>query len=76
LVFHNTCFYKADLEDVVLHRIWLDNTDLREANLQGTNFGEFPSLKCGSDVFSVAYSKGEMQMAIELYNGNIALYKK
>jgi ankyrin repeat protein/serine/threonine protein kinase len=75
-VLNYTCLYKADLQDVVFHSVWLENADLREANLQGTYFGEFPSLQFRNGVNSVAYSKDGMQMAIGLDNGSIAFYKK
>jgi WD40 repeat protein/serine/threonine protein kinase len=75
-VLHYTCLYKADLQDVALHRVFLGNADLREANLQGTNFGEFPSLQLKSKVQCVSYSKNGLQMAIGLANGAIELYKK
>jgi WD40 repeat protein/serine/threonine protein kinase len=75
-VLNYTCLYKADLQDVVLHSVWLDSTDLREADLQGADFGEFPSLKFESVVRSVSYSKDGMQMAVGLEDGNIELYKK
>jgi WD40 repeat protein/serine/threonine protein kinase len=75
-VFHNTCLYKADLQGATLYRVWLKHTDLREANLQGTNFREFSSLQCEGKVCCVSYRKDGVQMAIGLENGHIALYKK
>jgi len=73
-VFNYTCLYKADLQDVVLYRVWLGSADLREANLLGVDFGEFPSLQCESKSHCVSYNKDEMQMAVGLENGDIKIY--
>jgi hypothetical protein len=71
-----TCLHEADLQDAILHRVWLEHADLRKANLQGIDFGEFPSLKFESEVQCVSYSKDGVQMAIGLDNGDIKIYKK
>jgi len=75
-MFSNTCLYNANLENVILRRAYLGGCDLRQANLEGVYFGQYPSLLCESEVMCINFNKDGTQLAVGLQNGNIELFNK
>ena len=70
----HTCLEGAQLPGTILREAYLGNADLRGANLSDVSFGQYPSLKCKSQVYCLGYHPAGTQLAVGLEDGNIELY--
>ncbi|UUM21573.1 NACHT domain-containing protein [Mycoavidus sp. SF9855] len=73
-VFDSAQLQGSDLSGVQLRASWLRQTNLRNAQMVGVQFGEWPYLEEESLVHSCAYSPDGKSCAVGLGNGNISVY--
>lgn len=67
-------FQGADLRQVNLAKTWLRQADFRQAQMEGIQFGELPSLKMASGVNACTYSPDGKCLALVLEDGSISIY--
>ncbi|KAG9071485.1 hypothetical protein KI688_005697 [Linnemannia hyalina] len=64
----------SDLAGVIFTKAWIRQADFTRARMEGTRFGELPSLREASDVDSCTFSPDGRSFATGLENGNISIY--
>ncbi|GJJ72690.1 protein HIRA/HIR1 [Entomortierella parvispora] len=64
----------ADLRNATLRNIWMSRANLSNAQMDGVQFGEWPSLKHDSYVRGCTFSPDGSRFAIALSNSTVAVY--
>mgnify|MGYP000875849538 FL=1 len=74
-IFEGTDFTGANLRDVDFTSAWLKKAHLSEANLEGVEFGESPTIKfTGNDVSGIAYSANGKYFAVQT-NDKVTIFE-
>ncbi len=73
-VFDSAQLQGSDLRKANLCNIWLREANLRDAQMAGVQFGEWPYLEEESTVNSCAYSPNGQSYAVGLWSGKISVY--
>ncbi len=73
-VFDSAQLHGADLRGVNFRQVWLRGANLSKAQTLGVKFGEWPTLKVKSTVYSCAYSPDGKACAMGFYDGKIRVY--